>query len=101
MVSVSDHDAVGRQDDFRTDGGTSVGVIGRMRSFWSIQFISWLGVIVPAFVGVVLVLEAIQAPVVVVFVAGAIFADIADRIVQWFTDWWIASQRITEGRDPV
>jgi len=58
------------------------------------QFVSWLAVMAPLFVICVLVLDALGLSTVWVFGAGVIFSEATDPLLEWFIEWWEASQEV-------
>lgn len=68
-----------------------------LRSFASREAAVWLGTFSLAFAAAVLVLDAVGAQTIVVFVAGILFGEVADRAVGTYTDAYLERRDDAEG----
>ena len=81
------------QNTDQSEGETYLGVA---KSAFSIQFVTWVIAFTVGFIVAVMALESLGAGTTVTFLAGIVFGEISDKVVDYFTDWYIAEKTASE-----
>ncbi len=64
--------------------------VSKLRPLASVQALTWIVVYGAVFLIAVQTLEVLEANTMIIFLAGIAFAELSDRAVSPFTDWYMA-----------